>query len=479
MRIAGAVIALAAIPLLRAEPALKNAVTAVRFWSLGDTTRVVIETEKEFEFRSERVEDPERLVFDVLATRMGLAGKRLQSFSVGDQFLKKIRVAENMPGVTRVVFDLEPGVQFSASRLTSPPRLIVELRGEAAVSRKPEAAPPVLAKVAPPADSRSTETALAEPKFTEVAKVTKPARARERMSLPPEKAEPLTEPVQTAAVPSLPRSTVKIENIPDPTKLKERIAVPLRAPRPAKLGSGSSMTRVLGLKIGRIVIDAGHGGHDTGTYGPGGLLEKDLVLDVAKRVGALIESRMGSQVVYTRSDDTFVPLEVRNQIANEQKADLFLSIHANSSPDDVSSGVETYYLNFATSKGALEVAARENASAQKTVHELRDMLQKIALQDKVDESREFAGKVQQALYAASVKGNSRTRDRGVKKAPFVVLIGAAMPSILAEVGFVSNPKDEALFKRPEFRQRIAEGLYRGIAHYAATLSVFNVAKTGR
>ncbi len=123
---------------------------------------------------------------------------------------------------------------------------------------------------------------------------------------------------------------------------------------------------------------------------------------------------MGAEVVYTRSDDTFIPLESRTQLANEHKADLFLSVHANSSPARNSSGVETYYLNFTTSKAAMEVAARENASSQKTVYELKDLLQKIALQDKMDESREFAERIQQGLYAASVKANSRTRNRGVK-----------------------------------------------------------------
>jgi N-acetylmuramoyl-L-alanine amidase len=236
------------------------------------------------------------------------------------------------------------------------------------------------------------------------------------------------------------------------------------------------MTRVLGLKIGRIVLDAGHGGHDTGTAGPGGLLEKDVVLEITKRLGELIETRLGAEVIYTRSDDTFIPLERRTEIANESKADLFLSIHANSSPAGSSSGVETYYLNFSTSKEAMEVAARENASSQKTVYELKDLLQRIALQDKVEESRQFAARVQQAVYSASRKSNSRTRDRGVRKAPFVVLIGAQMPSVLAEIGFISNPRDEALFRKSDFRRRIAEGLYEGISRYASTLSQFQVAK---
>jgi len=200
------------------------------------------------------------------------------------------------------------------------------------------------------------------------------------------------------------------------------------------------------------------------------------VLDVSKRLGALIEERMNSEVIYTRSDDTFIPLEQRTEIANQAKADLFLSIHANSSPIPSAAGVETYYLNFTTSKAALDLAARENAGSQKSIFELQDLLEKIALRDKVDESREFANRIQSALYSFSVKNDVHSRDRGVRKAPFVVLIGASMPSVLAEIGFISNAHDESIMKKAEYRQRLAESLYKGVASYAATLSHFQVAQ---
>jgi len=237
------------------------------------------------------------------------------------------------------------------------------------------------------------------------------------------------------------------------------------------------MIRVLGLKVGRVVLDPGHGGHDTGTIGPGGLREKDLVLDVSQRLGRLIEERMGSEVIYTRSDDTFIPLERRTDIANEAKADLFLSIHANSSPLRSAAGVETFYLNFTTSKSALDLAARENAGSQMSVYELQELLQKIALKDKVEESREFASRVQSALYTLSARtADSRSKDRGVKKAPFVVLIGASMPSVLAEIGFISNAHDESIMRREDYRQRTAEALYKGLSGYANSLSHFQVAQ---
>ena len=247
-----------------------------------------------------------------------------------------------------------------------------------------------------------------------------------------------------------------------------------REARPTAAGD-RSLTRALGLKIGKIVIDAGHGGHDTGTIGPNGLMEKDVVLDVAKRLGRLLETRLGAEVIYTRRDDTFIPLETRTAIANRERADLFISIHANSSRDSDARGVETYYLNFTSSPEALEVAARENAVSEKSIHELQDLVKKIALKEKIDESREFAGDVQESLYGGLALNNAGIRDRGTKKAPFIVLIGANMPSILAEISFVSNPTDARKLETSEHRQRIAESLYRGVSKYVNGLSGVKVA----
>jgi N-acetylmuramoyl-L-alanine amidase len=407
------------------------AITAIRHWTLNDATRIIIETTGEAEYTSDRVPNPDRLFFDFEDTRIRLGQRGLISYPVNDPRLKQIRVALTQPTVARIVFDLQDGVDFTASRLANPSRVIVELRNRSVTPAPAE-------QTAPPVISNRTEQRLPQPVLAE------------------------------ATPPALPKAT------PSTVAASAPVTVPA-ASKAAKLGGSKSMTRVLGLKIGRIVLDPGHGGHDTGTAGPRGLMEKDLVLDVSRRLGALIRTRLGAEVVYTRSDDTFIPLERRTEIANEQKADLFLSIHANSSPAASSSGVETYYLNFTTNEAAMEVAARENASSQKTVFELNDLLQRIALQEKVEESRQFASHVQKSLYAGSARINPRTRDRGVRKAPFVVLIGARMPSILAEIGFVSNPRDEALLKRSEMRQRIAEALYKGIERYGATLSHFEVA----
>jgi N-acetylmuramoyl-L-alanine amidase len=237
----------------------------------------------------------------------------------------------------------------------------------------------------------------------------------------------------------------------------------------------NSLIRALGLKMKVVVIDAGHGGHDQGTVGKRDVLEKDLVLDVSKRLGQLIREGLGSEVVYTRTDDTFVPLEGRTELANEKKADLFISLHANSSRYPRIGGVETFYLNFTSSKDALDVAARENASSQKSISELQDVLQKITLQNKIEESRELAGRVQASMFAFSSRYVPGIKNRGVKMAPFVVLIGAQMPAVLVEIGFLSNSREELLLKRPEHRQRVAEALFRGISRYAQGLSHFEVA----
>jgi N-acetylmuramoyl-L-alanine amidase len=281
-------------------------------------------------------------------------------------------------------------------------------------------------------------------------------------------------PEEKAASDPLTTSPVRGKLLSRLNSSKKAIDPDMREARPTARGD-RSLIRALGLKIGRIVIDPGHGGHDTGTIGPEGLKEKDLVLEVGRRLGKLLDSRLGAEVVYTRKDDTFIPLETRTAIANQQRADLFISIHANSSHDSAARGVETYYLNFTSSPQALEVAARENAVSEKSIYELQDLVKKIALKEKIEESREFAGDVQESLHSGLAAKSPAIRNRGVKKAPFIVLIGANMPSILAEISFVSNPADEHRLETSEYRQRIAESLYRGIAKYVDGLSGVKVA----
>ena len=450
-------------------------VTGIRHWSTPDYTRVAIDVEQDVKFESQRIGSPDRIFFDLLDTKLAptLAGK---TFDVEDGFLRKIRVAQFEPGRTRVVLEVDDLSDYNAFLLPNPPRLIIDIHG------KPEANPR-----AGPADSAMTsplaKSAMGPPL----------AKADQASSAGTVKTEL---PAGVASNSGVKKKVVEVDNDdgdpkaeanPDETKragkaavtpasehTKVRLTRSVREAQPMAKGD-RSLIRALGLKIGKIVIDPGHGGFDTGTIGPNGLLEKDLVLDVSRRLGKMLEARLGAEVDYTRRDDTFIPLETRTAIANQDQADLFISVHANSSSDPDARGVETYYLNFSSSAEALEVAARENAVSEKSIHELQDLVKKIALQEKIDESREFATDVESALHSGLALKNPGLRDRGVKKAPFIVLIGANMPSILAEVSFVSNPGDERRLETSEFRQRIAESLYRGIAKYVGGLSGVKVA----
>ena len=226
-----------------------------------------------------------------------------------------------------------------------------------------------------------------------------------------------------------------------------------------------------------MILDPGHGGDDKGAVSRSGLREKDLVLDVAQRLGKLIQAHLNSEVLYTRSEDSFVPLEARPALAKEKEADLFVSIHANWSPFRSAVGAETYYLNFTNRESWLEVAARENAGSGKTFHDLQSLIQGIAFSEKVNESRELAASVESSLYGSLAQSSAEEKDRGIKQAPFVVLIGSRVPSILVEIGFLSNPQEENLLQRSDHRQRIADALYRGVAQYMSRLSHFDTVNT--
>jgi N-acetylmuramoyl-L-alanine amidase len=231
---------------------------------------------------------------------------------------------------------------------------------------------------------------------------------------------------------------------------------------------GLSMARQLGLGVARIVIDPGHGGHDPGAKG-GGLTEAELVLDVALRLEKLLSKLPGVEVVLTRRENEFISLQERTAIANREGADLFLSIHANASTVASARGVETYFLNFASNQNAAAVAARENATSDQTMGALQDVVKAIALNSKLDESRDFATYVQREMLASLRGANKTLKDLGVKQAPFVVLIGASMPSVLAEISFLTNPQEAKLLKGSSYRQRIAQALFEGVKTYQVSL----------
>ena len=407
-----------------------------------DATRVTIDLEDVVHYNSGRLENPERIFFDLREARLTSEVAREvahENANVDGDILTAIRVAQNHAGVVRIVLNVNRVKEYVASVSPNPPQLLIDL-----YRKQP---PPAILKIARASHNSSNIHETTELRGPEVGTIE-----------PDGMSDTLVRPSQPTAL-KVSKSTSK----PD-------LDQPAIAPQPTHDGQ-STLTRALGLKIGRIVIDAGHGGHDTGTIGPTGLMEKDLCLDVALRLSKIIKQRLpGAEVVLTRSDDSFIPLEERTAIANEAHADLFISIHANSSQDHGARGIETYYLNLKGSPEAMEVAARENAVANVGIHDLEDLVKKIARNEKIDESREFAEDIQTSLSQRVQKGNKTVKNRGVRKAPFVVLIGADMPSILTEISFLSNPADEQLLKQPENRQRVAEGLYQGVASYLQSLN---------
>lgn len=514
-----------------ASAAPNNTLREIRTWSVGDVTRIAVEVDGDLQFQYDRLADPPRLFFDLQDTSVGTLRGNASTITVGDPLVRQVRVGILQKGVARVVIDLFEMGDFSVSQLTNPSRLVVEVRRGAGTPVPPPSTgpthtvPPLTGRPAMPAPAPqlapppTVSAGVTSPKLTRRELARQKASRRPLIELPASarRGTPPAPPVwalahQPRVKPRLALSRIQEPptwelSIPDrPVKTlakatRQPVAVappapspvaasvsakvapepiePLLDARPAqqtRLGD-RSLTRALGLKLRRVVLDAGHGGHDTGTVSKGGLREKDLVLDVTRRLGALIEERLGSEVIYTRDDDTFVQLEDRTAFANRQKADLFLSIHANSSSARTAAGIETFYLHFTTSKDDLDLAARENATSAKSIHDLSDLVRRITLQDKVEESREFAGRVQSAGFELTKKTHGSVRNRGVKKAPFVVLIGARMPSILVEIGFLTNSKEESLMRKADHREKIAESLFKGVARYADSLSHFRVAQT--
>ncbi len=433
----------------------------------ADATRVTIDLEDTVQYTSGRITNPDRIFFDLHSARLTPEVARGNVQVIGN-LLTGVRVAQNQAGVVRVVLDVNGVKDYAASLLSNPAQLVIFLystvRNGAAVrtaKSKPAKPPSGVGDASEDARAGSDDSGNIKSVSEKSPGVDPNAPTSNAMTRSTGSSGKNSRAKQLNS--SGTNSSTDANAKPD-------LIRPSGTPQPTRDGQ-STLTRALGLKIGRIVIDAGHGGHDTGTIGPTGLMEKDLCLDVALRLGKIVQQRLpGADIVYTRSDDTFIPLEERTNIANQAKADLFISIHANSSHDQEARGVETYYLNLKGSPEAMEVAARENASSEEGVHDLEDLVKKIARNEKIDESKEFAEDIQDSLAKRMQKSSKTVKNRGVRKAPFVVLIGADMPSILTEISFLSNPSDEKLLKQPEYRQRVAEGLYQGVASYLQSMN---------
>jgi N-acetylmuramoyl-L-alanine amidase len=453
-----------ASPLPKAPPPGLARVFDLRAWSGDASTRVVVDVERKVEVRFDRAYGPDRLWVDLLGTRLH-PNLATRTFPVGDGLLEQVRIAQNRDDAVRVVLDFKDVWEHQVFFLENPTRLVIDVKGRAQAKpqiatgapRRPDAALPP-----PTAGTGALEAAATRPLdgMLKAAPAPTPVpidlKGVDRL---PGRPAPSPSPVRTATAPPAPAPG------PEP-----RDRDPLAAPAPpaANRAGNYSLARQLGLTARRIVIDAGHGGHDPGTIGRRGLQEKDLVLDVALRLDRLVRQELRTDVVMTRSTDVFVPLEERTAIANQKEADLFVSIHANASRNPTANGIETYYLNFAKSPHAEAVAARENAISPATLKDLQNLVKAITLNSKIDESRDLAASIQEGM----IKGASEqhdTPDRGVHTAPFYVLIGANMPAVLAEIAFVTNPEDEKRLNTPQYRESIARSLLSGLRSYLEAL----------
>ena len=444
---------LAAVPLsLAAAPApgpvLAAVVRSVSVAPLPRGERIVVELSAEARYSGDRLDHPDRIYFDFDDTGIGSQAAATAQALAPSPLVPAVRVAHHARNVTRVVLQLAGNPRYSAFPMYNPFRLVIDVESDGPPSETPSQATSAPAPATPPQVVRDAPAPR---------RVVAPAI--EDAIVPDLGSQPAAAPAVSPGAADAPASTLA------------PVSDPARSPPPASVlsrGGDYSLARQLGLGVARVVIDPGHGGHDPGAQG-NGVVEAELVLDVALRVEKLLKEQPGVEVVLTRRTDEFIPLQERTAIANREGADLFLSIHANASRRPIARGIETYFLNFATTPDAEAVAARENASSDGTMGKLPDLVKTITLNNKVIESRELATIVQTSMMRRLRQQNKTLRDLGVKQAPFVVLIGAQMPSVLAEISFVTNKAEAGLLKDPGYRQRIAQSLADGVLRYQASL----------
>lgn len=363
-----------------------------------------------------------------------------------------------------VVLDLEDQVQYEAHRLASPDRIYFDLHDTAL-------APDLEGKSIDIGDALLVKVRVSQP-VSGVTRVVLETKGKPSFSVSLEP-NPYRLVVHVSKPGADPKAQVNLfpgAASTQPQKLAVVVPPPTR--EDVQLRARMPKTKM------RIVVDAGHGGWDLGTVGKRGLLEKDVVLEIAQRLGKLLESRLGADVILTRNDDNYVALDERAGVANQSQADLFISVHANYSDLPSARGVETYFTNVFSVPNAKDkdVETREPDHAKTPSAAL---LSAAELHEKIEQSRRLAASVQRSLYGTLSAQNPGLRDRGVKAASYVVLTETAMPGILAEVSFVSSPTDEQKLRSDGYREQIAEALYKGIARYAAASRGVKIASAAK
>ena len=488
------------------QPASEATIRAVRRDILPEVTRITVEMDREVPFYQEQLTGPSRVFFDLKGTRT-VAPLQDAVLRYDADVVREIRFGRHPNNTTRIVLDLQNVARFSVFTLYEPYRIVIDCERATTVAPASPASAPTSSTFAPTSQIVTAGKQIAAP-GKQTASTEKPASVATAGRMPPpgplpsvpraapaesQAPAPAPAPVGRVAPPALlapaaPRPTLA----PEPTAPLARItrvapaAPPEAAPQSQVLvlsgkpltptvnsGGKFSVARQLGLGVSRVVIDPGHGGHDPGATAFA-VSEAELVLDVALRLEALLQQQ-GTEVVLTRRTNDYLSLDERTNIANRESADLFLSIHANASAVPTARGIETYFLNFALNRQAEAVAARENAASEKTMNSLPGIIKAITMNSKLNESRDFAALIQRSLVRGLAPSNKGLKDLGIKQAPFMVLIGASMPSVLAEIAFVTNRQEARLLKLPAYRQKIAESLLSGILKYQQALKKIQTA----
>ena len=389
------------------------AMTDLRHWSTPTYTRLVLSLERPVTYVTSAppkagAGGPSHLQIDLKGARLNkpLEDKEHQPGSL----MNVAKASQSSPESVRVLVELKHLGYYKVFTLDNPFRLIVDCFGEKAPA----------ASAAAPAHA--------------------PAPVTEKPEAPPAKGK---KGLASARARKVPRGQAK--------------------DMPSQLGLAAQ----LGLCVNRVVIDPGHGGKDPGATWRG-TNEKDIVLDIAKRVREKLLHLTGCQALLTRSKDVFVPLEDRTAFANTHDADLFVSIHINAAPSPGLHGIETYFLNLASDEQSMRVAARENATTHRSISDLQNILNDLMLNSKINESNHLARTLQKNLLN-QVRHSFQVQDLKVKQAPFYVLIGARMPAALIEVGFLTNPQEHQRLTSPAYRDQLAEGIAQGIAAYSKEL----------
>ncbi|MFH0845630.1 MAG: N-acetylmuramoyl-L-alanine amidase [Pseudomonadota bacterium] len=396
----------------------------IRHWSTPNYTRVVIDLEKPVKYVSDMLKEdpglhkPKRLYVDLKNAYVRTDFD--PSIPIKGGLLQRARAGQYTKDTVRVVLDINSIGGYKIFHLHDPFRIVMDVHGIEKTDEK------VLTDV--PTPEKKEEKSVAD-------------------------------------VPAVEKKDDKHEKGP---VIKRRI--PRRGirkvPEPPKK---ISLAGQLGLSVRKIIIDPGHGGKDPGCFLNGNVQEKDIVLDLAKRLEKKIEGRLKCKAVLTRERDTFLSLEQRTAFANVNKGDLFISLHVNAYKHPSIHGLETYFLNMATDERAVMVAARENATSEKNISDLQTILNDLMLNTKINESSRLAHRIQKGMVFTLQSSYKGVKSLGVKQAPFYVLIGAQMPAILIEIGYITNPSEKKRILNKKYMETLTEGIVEGIESYMKSI----------